>query len=241
VTAVLPEDLLARAMAAPSAASRARWARKGLATRAPLDRTTQAMLLRQLYLALYEQERYGRALEVVTQGLDLGVLTDVLHQDAARAALGAGDFERAISHLRAASRRAPASRRSFHSWTLGSVFFLLHRYDEAEAALERAVRWGQHDRPLYRGHLALVQLAAGRRVPDLRERIEELAEAPCGRGYGQFVLGHLAYASGAWQIAKRFLQAFVQRAERSRPAISLALAGELEMSRSTLSKMATLS
>jgi tetratricopeptide (TPR) repeat protein len=235
----MPEDLLARAMAAPSAASRARWARKGLATRAPLDRTTQAMLLRQLSLALYEQGRFERALEIVTQALELGVLTDVIHQDAARAALGAGRVDAAVSHLRAAARRAPASRRSFHCWTLGGLFFLLHRYDEAEAALERAIRWGTRDRPLYRGHLALARLAAGRPVDDLRETIAELAAAPCGQGYGRFVLGHLAYAAGAWQIARRFLEAFVLRAERSRPALSFALAGELEMSRVTLTKMAT--
>ncbi len=235
----LAEELLTKAMAARTARSRARWARKGLATRAPLDKTTHAMLLRQLYLSLYEECRFDRALEVAQQALELGVLSDVLHQDAARAALGAGAIDQAVVHLRTAARRGPPSRRPFHLWTLGSVFFLAHRYAEAAAALERAVRWGTRDKPLYRAHLALVRLAAGQRVDDLQATIEDLAAAPCGQGYGRFVLGHLAYAAGAWQIAQRFLDAFVQRTERSRPALALALAGELEMSRATLAKMAS--
>jgi hypothetical protein len=47
----LAEDLLRKAMIARSPAARARWAQQGLASSAPLDTTTQAMLLRQLYLS----------------------------------------------------------------------------------------------------------------------------------------------------------------------------------------------
>jgi tetratricopeptide (TPR) repeat protein len=231
------EELLRKAMAAPSAAARARWARKGLAIRPPLDGTTQAMLLRQLYLSYYEFRRFDRALEIALQALELGVLTDVFHQDAARAALGAGNVGGAVAHLRIAARLGPASRRPFHMWTLGGVLFLAHRYAEAIAALERAVRWGTHDKPLYRAHLALVRLAAGERVAELQSTIDELASAPCGQGYGRFVLGHLAYAAGAWDAARSFLQAFVRRTESARPALALALEGEVQMSRTTLAKM----
>jgi tetratricopeptide (TPR) repeat protein len=231
------EDLLQKAMAAKTPASRARWARKGLASRGSLDRTTQAMLLRQLYLSLYEARRFGPALTVALQAIELDVLPDVLHQDAARAALGAGDLEKALSHLRIASRRGPASRRPFHLWTLGSVLFLAHRYGEAVAALERAVRWGTHDKPLYKAHLALVRVASGETLPDLQSTIDDLAAAPCGQGYGRFVLGHLAYAAGVWPAARRYLDAFVRRTEGSRPVLSIALDAELRMARSTLSKM----
>ncbi|HEX8791618.1 MAG TPA: tetratricopeptide repeat protein [Polyangiaceae bacterium] len=231
------EELLQKAMAARSAASRARWARQGLATRAPLDKTTQAMLLRQLYLSAYESRRFQRAREIALQAIELGVLVDVLQQDAARAAIAAGDLDAAVVHLRVAARRGPASRRPFHWWTLGSALFLGHRYAEAIAALERAVRWGTRDKPLYRAHLALARIASGEQVDGLQEVIDELASAPCGQGYGRFVLGHLAYAAGEWTAARRYLEAFVRRTSDA-PPLAIALGGEVEMSRSTLAKMA---
>lgn len=226
-----------KATAARTSLARARWARKGLSSRQPLDRTTQAMLLRQLSLALYEQRRFGGARDAALQALELGVLADVLHQDAARAAVAADEIDAAVAHLRVAARVGPASRRPFHLWTLGSLLFLRHRYAEAAAALERAVRWGTRDKPLYRAHLALVRIASGERVEGLQAIIDELAGAPCGQGYGRFVLGHLAYAAAAWDPARRYLEAFLRRTDGARPAIGLALAGEIAMSRATLAKM----
>lgn len=232
-----PEAYLRKAMEAPSARSRAMYARRGLAARSTLDPTTHAMLLRQLYLSLYESRRFEKAHVVAMQALELDVLPDVLNQDAARAALANGDLEAALAHLRAAARRGPASRRPFHLWTLGSTLFLAQRYDESVATLSRAVRWGTKDKPLYRAHLALSRIAAGERVGDLQETINALAEAPCGQGYGRFVLGHLAYAAGEWAAAKRYLDAFVTRTGASRPALGIALEGEVRMARATLSKM----
>jgi tetratricopeptide (TPR) repeat protein len=229
--------MLKRAMAARSPASRARFARLGLATRSALDATTHAMLLRQLYLAHFETRRFAKALEVALQAIELDVLPDVLHQDAARAALAHGDLTTAISHLRTAARKGPASRRPFHLWTLGGILFLAQRYSEAIGALERAARWGTRDKPLYRAHLALARMANGETVRDLQAIIYALAEAPCGQGYGRFVLGHLAYAAGEWSAARRYLEAFVKRTEGARPALAIALSGELRMAKATLSKM----
>jgi tetratricopeptide (TPR) repeat protein len=195
------------------------------------------MLLRQLYLSHYETRRFDRAHEVALRALKLGVLPDVLHQDAARASLAKGDLTDAIAHLRCAARRAPASRRPFHWWTLGSTLLLSHRYAEATAALSRAARWGTHDKPLYRAHLALAHIAMGVRVEDLGATMVELASASCGRGYGRFLLGHLAYAAGKWALARRYLRAFVRRTETSRPALAIALDGELRMARATLLKI----
>ncbi len=195
------------------------------------------MLLRQLYLAHFEVRRFDAARAVVLQALELGVLADVLQQDAARVALAVGDLDAALAHLRVAARRGPASRRPFHLWTLGSTLFLAQRYAEAIAAMERAVRWGTKDRPLYRAHLALVRMAAGSKVDELQATIDELAAAPCGQGYGRFVLGHLAYAAGAWPAAQRYLEAFVRRSEGGRPALAIALEGEVKMARATLAKM----
>jgi hypothetical protein len=234
-----PEECLRKAMGARSAATRARWAKRGLSTPSALDKTTQAMLLRQVYLSHFERGRFRPAHDIARQALELGVLVDVFRQDAARAALAAGDVDAAVAHLRLAARSGPASRRPFHLWTLGSVLFLAHRYAEAKAALARAARWGTHDKPLYRAHLALVRIAAGERVFDLQTVIDDLAAAPCGRGYGRFVLGHLAYAAGERDAARRFLEAFVHGAENpAMPARETALAGEIEMSRATLAKMA---
>lgn len=229
-----------QATAARTPAARARLARRGLAARETLDATTHALLLRQLSLALYEQGAFERAHEAAVMALDLGVLRDVIHQDAARAAVGAHDTNAAVAHLRIAARVGPASRRPFHLWTLGSLLFLAHRYAEARAVLERAVRWGTRDKPLYRAHLALTRIAAGERVEGLQEIIDSLAAAPCGQGYGRFVLGHLAYAAGAWGPARRYLEAFLVRTESARgarKAVEMALAGEIAMARATLSKM----
>lgn len=236
--AAKPEDWLRKAMSAKTPASRARFAQKGLASRAPLDKTTHAMLLRQVYLAHFEAKRFARALAAAEDAVGMGVLVDVFHQDAARAAVASGDLERAILHLRSATRRAPADRRAVHHWTLGGLLFFAQRYDEAIASLERAARWGTTDKPLYRAQLALVRIAAGQRVGDVQEVIDDLAQAACGQGYGRFVLGHLAYAAREWAAARRYLQAFVKRTESARSAMSIALAPELAMSKATLAKMA---
>jgi tetratricopeptide (TPR) repeat protein len=236
---VKPEDLLQKAIASRTATARARWAQRGLASRAPLDRTTHALLLRQLYMSHYEARRFERALRVALQAIELDVLRDVFHEDAARAALALGDVEDAVVHLRVAARRGPASRRPFHLWTLGSVLFFSHRYAEACTALSRAVRWGTSDKPLFRAHLALVRIAAGERVEGLQSTIDDLAAAPCGQGYGRFVLGHLAYATGSWEAARRFLRAFVERTEGAGVVRAMALDAELKMARATLAKMAT--
>ena len=217
---------------------RARWAKRGLASRAPLDKTTQAMLLRQLYLSRFEARRFHEALEAALQAAELDVMSDVMLQDAARAALGSGDIETSLRHLRAAARKSPASRRPFHLWTLGSTLFLVHRYGEAIAALTRATRWGTREKPLYRAHLALARIAGGEPVKDMQSTIDELAHAPCGQGYGRFVLGHLAYAAGEWTAARRYLEAFVKRTEASRAAMSVALEPEMRMAKGTLVKMA---
>ena len=75
-------------------------------------------------------------------------------------------------------------------------------------------------------------------MEDLQETIDALAGAACGQGYGRFVLGHLAYAAGAWPSARKYLEAFVKRTESGRVAMGIALEGELRMARATLAKIA---
>jgi len=235
--AVLPEDMLRRALEAPTPRSRALWARRGLASRAALDRTTQAMLLRQLYLAYYEEERFEEATVVSEQALRLDVLPDVAHQDAARAKQALGDIDGAAAHLRLAARLGPPNRKAFHYWTLGSLFYLEKRYEEAASAMSRAARWGTTDKPLYQGHLALSRLALGEAIPELDAIIERLEEAPSGKGYGQFVLGMLALHAGRRGKARRFLEAFVERTTGGRRAGAIALRGEIEAAREALAHL----
>ena len=234
---ISPESLLQRAISARTANARAKYAKKGLSSRAPLDRTTQSMLLRQLYLAYFEQQDFDKALEIAEQMLELETLPDVCQQDMARTLVALGDIDNAVIHLRFAARSAPARRRSFHLWTLGSVLHLAGRLDEAESAMRRAVRWGTTDRPLYAGHLALIQLESGQRPPKVEETIERLEEAPCGQGYGRFVLGMLCTHTGRTQDAERYLRAFVKRTRSGRKALSLSLAGELAMAEQQLHRL----
>lgn len=224
-------------MTARTPRARGIWARRGLACRRRIDATTQTMLLRQLYLAHYEERRFAKALEVSRQAIELEVLPDVAHQDAARAAQALGDLEAAAGHLRLAARTGPPKRRAFHFWTLGSLYFLAGRYGEAISALGRAARWGTTDKPLYQGHLAIARCASGETVEDLDEIMSRLAGVPAGQGYGRFILGQMAFYARRWADARAHLEAFVARSTGGRAALSISLASEIALARDTLARL----
>jgi pentatricopeptide repeat protein len=226
-------DLLKKASQARSTALRAKYATRGL-SREGNDRTTQSMLLRQLYLAHMEARRFDEALAVTDQMIALGVMPDVARQDAARACLGLERREQALEHLRIASRVGPASRRAFHLWTLGTTLYHLGRPREAAGALSRAARWGTTAKPLYLAQAALARHAAGDAVngwATLRERLEE---APCGQGYGQLVLGELAFQQRDFSAAERYLEGFIKKTTAGRVALMVALQAEVELARGLL-------
>jgi tetratricopeptide (TPR) repeat protein len=195
------------------------------------------MLLRQLYLSHMEGRRFAEALSAAEQMLENAVMPDVARQDAARACLGLGDREGALSHLRIASRVSPPTRRAFHLWTLGSVLFLAGQYGEAVGSLSRAARWGTTDKPLYRAQLALARRAAGEAVVGLSTIRERLEEAPCGQGYGQFVIGAIAFEEKNDPLAERYLSLFVQRTTSGRVALEVALSGEVAYARRLLRRI----
>jgi hypothetical protein len=114
------------------------------------------------------------------------------------------------------------------------VLFLAGRFDEAEGAMRRALRWGTTDRPLYEAHLVLIRLEAGQDVPDLVDVVERLEEASCGRGYGRFVLGMLCLRCGRQKDGERYLRSFVKRTREGRKATFLSLAGEVAMAEEKL-------
>jgi tetratricopeptide (TPR) repeat protein len=236
-TTLSPEEILQRAMTATTTRARKLWARRGLSLRAPLDRTIQSLLLRQLYLAYFEDRRFEKAQEISEQLVALDVLPDVAQQDAARAKQALGDVDGAASHLRLAARVSPPNRRAFHFWTLGSLYFLARRYDEAIAALTRAARWGTTDKPLYQAHLALARCASGQPVDDLDAIIDRLADVPAAQGYGRFVLGLLQQQAGRLDEARRHLEAFLRRTLTGRAATAIALDGEVARAREALAEI----
>ncbi|HVW30746.1 MAG TPA: tetratricopeptide repeat protein [Polyangiaceae bacterium] len=226
-------DLLKKATQARTTQLRAKYATRGL-SREGNDRTTQSMLLRQLYLAHMETSRFEEALSVSEQMIALGVMPDVARQDAARACLGLARSEHALEHLRIASRVGPASRRAFHLWTLGTTLYHLGRPREAAGILSRAARWGTTAKPLYLAQVALARHAAGDAVngwATLRERLEE---APCGQGYGQLVLGELAFHQRDFSAAERYLEGFIKKTTAGRVALMVALQAEVQLARGLL-------
>lgn len=229
-----PELFLRKATLARTSGARAKYAQRGLSHDGSLDDSTRMMLLRQLYLSQMEARQFAEALQVAEQMLTCDVMPDVARQDAARACLGLGDEQAAIQHLRLASRVSPPARRAFHLWTLGSVLYLNGRPRDAVGALERAARWGTTDKPLYLAQALLARLAAGEEVSELEAAREELEAAACGQGYGQFVLGELAFAAKDYEGARRYLTAFVRRTTGGRVALEVALSAEIQRARRLL-------
>src|SRR5690606_34080242 len=145
--------------------------------------------------------------------------------------------DEAVDHLRLACRVCPASRRAFHSWTLGSVYYLAERYYEAIAAFRKAAIWGTSDKPLYRAQLALASLAVGQEVDDLEGLRDALDDAAGGAGYGKFVPGQLDSSLGDLDEAHACLGSFVQRTAGGRVALQVALERELEKARALLGRL----
>ncbi len=232
--------MLRKATLARTSGTRAKYAERGLAFSAGLDRTTRALLLRQLYLSHMEARRFAEALAAAEQMILADIMPDVARQDAARACLGLGERERAVDHLRLASRVSPPARRAFHLWTLGSILYLMGHHREAAGALMRASRWGTTEKPLYLAQAALARRAAGEKgdgSAELAALRERLSDAPCGQGYGQFVLGELAYEAGDFTAARQYLRLFIKRTTSGRVALEVALSGEIAHARRLLRAM----
>ncbi len=228
-----PEAMLRKAMEAKTAATRAKYAQLGLA-QARIDTTTRAMLLRQLFLAHMEGRRFDAALDVAREGASLDVLQDVARQDVARAHLALGNLPAAVQELRIAGRVSPPSRRSFHLWTLGSVLYLSGRPREAAPVFARASLWSTRAKPLYRAQQALALAADGQDPGSLEGFRASLAQAACGRGYGEFVLGELSHRLGDDASALRYLLAFVERNTSGRVALSVSLEPEIAHARAII-------
>lgn len=217
---------LERARLASSSRARAKYATSGLA-QPGLETETQAMLLRQLYLSHLQSGRFADALVAAEHMLELDVLPDVARQDAARACIAMEAYDEALEHLRLAGRIAPASRRALHAWTVGCLLYSIGRYSDAVGAFTRAARWGGSSKPLFLSQRALARLRAGEPGVQLERHRRQLFEAPCGQGYGQYVLGELSFELGQYDDARRFLRRFIDKSESGRTAMQVGLLLEL--------------
>ncbi len=234
--APLPEECLRDAVNAESPAAKESAAARGLALVRD-DPELRCLLLRQVFLAEFETERYEEALSTAESMIELGELADVARQDAARACTALGDPRAAAGHLRIAARICPASRRAFHQWCLGSLLYLEGDYAAAVAALTRAARWATTHKPLYEAQLELARLANGDTAVGLEGVRARLANSPSAQGYGELVLGELSFSLGDVAEARHYLTSFVNRLGEARPAKIATLATELRRARLLLARL----
>lgn len=224
-------------MRAGTPAERERHATAGLAQPDAQEPDTKALLLRQLYMAHLERDECAEALEVAEEMVELSELADVARQDAARAALGLGEWEVAVDHLRIAARICPPDRRSFHHATLGALLRFEGRYEQAVESFSRAVRWATRDRDLHRAQLVLCEVAAGREASiPLRDLREQLEETKNPKVYDLLILGELCWLMGDNEASLGYLGSFLDRFGDAPRAKTLALQGEIAHARALVSK-----
>jgi len=212
---------------------RLRLARVALAQK-DLDRDTEFLLLRQVYVGHLERGEFGRAVMAARRMATVGILEDVAHHDAARALAARGDLPAAIDAQAQAVDAAPRDRKSFQLWSLGTLQHFAGDTLDSLASLSRAIRFADRDRPLIRAHLAWVRLEAGMAVPGLAQIVEALHRSPSREGYGRFLLGMIAHELGDARLASTHLRAFLKRNATIDRAKELTLREELRRARRAL-------
>lgn len=234
-TASPSEALLERAIAAREPEVRERWAREGLALddprRAP---DTEFLLIRQLYLAQLERDRWDEAVELAVAMGKVGPFADLAHNDRSRALWARGDTEEAIQAQVEALAAAPKERRSFQGFFLATLLHFAGRVTEALAVVGKAERAAQRDRPLVRALGAFIRLDAGLAVPRLTEIVDELSRSRSREGYGQYLLGMIAHHVGDRGKASAHLRAFLRRNAAIDRAKVITLREELRRARRVL-------
>ena len=233
------DDFLRLSMETRSQAAAGELAKQGLANAHAnghandLDPEGEVLLLREVFKAHLHARRPRSAHAIARKMVRLGALPEVTHADLGRACAALGWWTSGAQAYRLAARFAPARRRALHWASCAAALHHGQRYEEALAALERAIRWSTGTRPLHRAYAALVELDHGHSVDDLAELTQELAAARCGEGYGRYVLGLLAASRGDRREARRYLREFIRR-NVGDPLREATLAGEIARARRTL-------
>lgn len=230
---VAPEEYLRQAMAASSPEQAAALARQGLAVTLASDTEGKVLLEREIFKAHLLAGRPRSAHAIARKMVLAGALPEVAHADLGRACAALGWWVRAAQAYRLAARFAPARRRSLHWAACASAYHHAAQHDNALAALDRALRWSTRTRPLHRAYAALVRMDRGETVDGLDALVADLEAAPCGEGYGRYVLGRLAFAVGNRREGARFLREFLRR-NVGDPLREATLAGEIHSARSLL-------
>ena len=232
-----PADCLAAALRARTSTSRAAWARRGLARAGDdIDPDIQLMLLRQLYLAHLDQEALDEALSIANQMVRVGTMQDIAHHDRSRAQVALGDLRKAIESQRLAARHAPPARRSFQTLALAQLQHFAGDSESSLRTLEKALRWSLADRALVRGFRAYVELETDR-VPEALEATRRaLGASPMREGYGQFVLGMIAWHLGDKRMATVHLRVFLRKNASADKVKAATLREEMKRARKVLSE-----
>lgn len=235
-----PSDiLLQRALASRDPDERAQLADEALALDDPRrSPDTTFLLLRQIYLAHLEHDRFEAALAVGQQMLDAGPFADLAHNDLGRVHAARGDLRAAIRAQREALATAPAERRSFQAFFLATLEHFSGDLRGAIATVTKAERWAARDRPLVRALGAYLRLEAGLAVPSLDEIVHELSRSKAREGYGQYLLGMLAHQMGDARRAGVHLRAFLRRNAAIERAKRITLEEELRRARRVLADQA---
>lgn len=234
----IPEDHLRLALRSAEPETRMANARAGLAFPAEaIEADTKVLLLRQIYIGELELHRFRAAVDTAGKMAAVGPLKDIALHDRARAEQAMGDVSAAIASQRMAARHAPADRRSFMLWSLAT---LQHFYGDVEGALgtiDKGLLIARDDRPLLKAHYAYICLENDEAVEDLHEVRASLSAAKCGEGYGQYILGMIAYHMGDMKVAVVHLQNFLRRNASIDAAKALTLREELRRARLTLAEL----
>jgi tetratricopeptide (TPR) repeat protein len=226
-----PELMLEKALNAGDASLRAKYATRGL-SQPGLERETQQLLLRQLYLAHLEREEFAQARSVAEQMLEVGELVEPALHDIARACIALGDLPAATGHLRSALRSGPPHRRSLHAWNLGRVLYHMGQFAAAQAAFKRALRWATDRKSLYRVHAELTRHRSGETV-DLRAAYEELGAMDPLPLYAEFLGAELLSELGEGKLARLLLQQFLRQVMHSSAETRAGLWPEIQRAQQT--------
>lgn len=228
-----PEDHLGSALRCSEPDLKLVHAERGLAMR-DVEPETRMLLLRQAYLALISRGELDLAAIRAAEMSRIGPLQDIALHDYARVLRALERSDEAILAQREAAEVAPASRKSFHLWSLATLQHFAGEIAGALDTLAEAAALDGEDRPLLDAHRAWIALSEGIAVADLAAIRRTLGAARSARGYGQFVLGMLAFELGDMRMAEAHLRAFLRRNARLDPAKALTLREELIRARAAL-------
>lgn len=234
-TASPSEALLHQAIAAREPLERERLARAGLDLEDPQRAPdTEFLLLRQLYLAQLERDRWDEAIELASAMAKVGPFADLAHNDRSRALTARGDTAAAIGAQREALAAAPKERRSFQGFFLATLLHFSGEVQEALTVVAKAERAAARDRPLVRALGAFIRLDSGLAVARLSDIVVELGRSRSREGYGQYLLGMIAHHMGDRARAAAHLRSFLRRNAAIDRAKLVTLREELHRARRVL-------